>query len=235
MLTYLQELSSSTIDLSQSHSSTRTKNVFRRNWTSFLSSSPFFLFFPFTFDFSAQLMIPAIKSLKCQLSLFHINRNFGSTAGDILVFVYSRCWKTCLTFFEHVFIVNGRHWYQADWKLLRGLSQIYIAIHTWMTIIFKIWESLRMFQTKMQSFCWSCMTNWEWLVAVDDLLCIRNKHIIGWGHTDQMRKLSAANASGQSSDLTGAHCAQQGRPSGPAPAQPRRSSQKVLHGWFVKK
>ena len=31
-------------------------------------------------------------------------------------------------------------------------------------------------------------------------------------------------------DLTGAHCAQQGRPSGPAPAQPRRSSQKVLHG-----
>ena len=31
-------------------------------------------------------------------SLFHINRNFGSTAGDILVFVYSRCWKTCLTF-----------------------------------------------------------------------------------------------------------------------------------------
>ena len=78
------------------------------------------------------------------------------------------------------------------------------------------------------------------LVAFDDLIHIRNKHIIGWGHTDQMRKLSAANASGQSSDvtgancahcdLTGAHCAQQGRPSGPAPAQPRRSSQKVLHG-----
>ena len=36
--------------------------------------------------------------------------------------------------------------------------------------------------------------------------------------------------SGQSSDLTGAHCAQQGRPSGPALAQPRQSSQKVLHG-----
>ena len=31
-------------------------------------------------------------------------------------------------------------------------------------------------------------------------------------------------------DLTGAHCAQQGRPSGLAPAQPRRSSQRVLHG-----
>ena len=46
------------------------------------------------------------------------------------------------------------------------------------------------------------------LVAFDDLIHIRNKHIIGWGHTDQMRKLSAANASGQSSDLTGAHCAQ---------------------------
>jgi len=30
------------------------------------------------------------------------------------------------------------------------------------------------------------------------------------------------------SDLTGAHCAQQGRPSGLAPAQPRRSSQRVL-------
>ena len=30
-------------------------------------------------------------------------------------------------------------------------------------------------------------------------------------------------------DLTGAHCAQQGRPYGPAPAQPRRSSQRVLH------
>ena len=45
------------------------------------------------------------------------------------------------------------------------------------------------------------------LVAFDDLIHIRNKHIIGWGHTDQMRKLSAANASGQSSDLTGAHCA----------------------------
>ena len=36
-------------------------------------------------------------------------------------------------------------------------------------------------------------------------------------------------------DLTGAHCAQQGRPSGLAPAQPRRSSQRVLHCWFVKK
>ena len=74
------------------------------------------------------------------------------------------------------------------------------------------------------------------LVAFDDLIHIRNKHIIGWGHTDQMRKLSAANASGQSSDLTGAHChltgaycAQQGRPSGLAPAQPRRSSQRVLY------
>ena len=31
-------------------------------------------------------------------SLFHINSNFGSTVGDTLVFVYSRCWKTCLTF-----------------------------------------------------------------------------------------------------------------------------------------
>jgi len=29
-------------------------------------------------------------------------------------------------------------------------------------------------------------------------------------------------------DLTGAHCAQQGRPSDLAPAQPRRSSQRVL-------
>ena len=46
------------------------------------------------------------------------------------------------------------------------------------------------------------------LVAFDDLIHIRNKHIIGWGHTDQMRKLSAANLSGRSSDLTGAHCAQ---------------------------
>ena len=36
-------------------------------------------------------------------SLFHINSNFGSTVGDTLVFVYSRCWKTCLTFLnEHV-------------------------------------------------------------------------------------------------------------------------------------
>jgi len=93
------------------------------------------------------------------------------------------------------------------------------------------------------------------LVDVDDLIRITSKHIIGWGHTDQMRKLSAANASGQSSDLTGGHCAQdltgalyaqdltgahcaqdltgghcaqQGRPSGLAPAQPRRSSQRVL-------
>ena len=61
------------------------------------------------------------------------------------------------------------------------------------------------------------------------LISVRNKNIIGRGHTDQMRKLSATNASGQSSDLTGAHCAQQGRPFGPAPAQPRRSSQRVLH------
>ena len=68
------------------------------------------------------------------------------------------------------------------------------------------------------------------LVAFDDLKHIRNKHIIGWGHTDQKRKLLAANASGQSADLTGGHCAQQGRPSGPALAQPRQSSQKVLHG-----
>ena len=73
------------------------------------------------------------------------------------------------------------------------------------------------------------------LVDVDDLIRIRNKHIVGWSHTDQMRKLIGEAVEVLIllvhivSDLTGAHCAQQGRPSGLAPAQPRRSSQRVLH------
>ena len=99
MFTYLQELSSSIIDLSQSHSSTRTENVFRRNWTSFRSSSPFCLSF-----IHIRILCPAddtrnqIFKVPIKGSLFHINSNFGSTVGDTLVFVYSRCWKTCLTF-----------------------------------------------------------------------------------------------------------------------------------------
>ena len=67
MFTYLQELSSSITDLSQSLSSTRTENVFRRNWTFFFFLPlPFFLL-SFACEYSAHLVIPWIKSLKCQL------------------------------------------------------------------------------------------------------------------------------------------------------------------------
>jgi len=78
-----------------------------------------------------------------------------------------------------------------------------------MIIIFKMSRAPKKISNIKCNYCPDTGGPKELLVALDDLIHIRNKHIIGWGHTDQMRKLSAANSSGRSSDFTGAHCAQQ--------------------------